>query len=156
MKKELIYRERQTSWGLIVLMVVIIGFISVSYYTQLGEHPVTFTFFSLMFGFFLIVTLIFSTLRIRITEDEIQASFGLNIFRQTMKIKNIDWEQIEITKTSLLQGIGLRFTSKGTLFNTNFGKAIHIKSKQGKTFYVGTKNAEDIKDILLKKLKKLI
>lgn len=149
MKKELIYRERQTSWILIVLMLICIGFISVFYYTQMGEHPVTFTFFSLMFGFFLIITLIFSTLRIRITTEEIRASFGLNIFRQKMKIEAIDWEQIEITKTSLLQGIGLRFTSKGILYNTNVGKAIHIKSKQRKTFYVGTKNAEEIQEKLL-------
>lgn len=153
MKKELIYSERQISWVLIVLMMAAIGFLSISYYKQVEEHLVTFTFFILMFTLFLIITIIFSTLRIQITTEKIQASFGLNIFRQKMKIEDIDWEQIEITKTSLLQGIGLRFTSRGTLYNTNVGKAIHIRSKQGKTFYVGTDNAEKIKDILLKKLK---
>lgn len=152
MKKELIYRERQTSWILIVLLLIGIGYSSFTVYKQMDEYGMSFTYF-LIITFCLIIAVIFSTLRIQITTEEIQASFGLNIFRQTMKIENIDWEQIEITKTSLLQGIGLRFTSRGTLYNTNVGKAIHIKSKQGKTFYVGTKHAEEIRNILLKKLK---
>jgi len=102
----------------------------------------------------LVITLIvFSRLTITINKEKISGFFGFKIFRQKMLLSEIDRNTIEVIKAPLYYGVGLRFTPKGTLYNTKPGSAIRFKSKDGsKTFFVGTDDAEKIKDILLKLL----
>jgi hypothetical protein len=90
-------------------------------------------------------------LTIKINDNYIIAIFGIGLLKRKIKILDIDFSTLEITKPPMLAGVGIRLTPKGWLWNVKFGKAIYFKSKSGKTFFVGT----DEPEIIVQKLRKV-
>lgn len=153
MKK--IYRHTQTNALLWILSVIIIGAqVIVLLKKDVLENKVVLIPIAIITLVLVLTSLIFTRLTITITNKHIEAAFGFRVFVQKMALENIDPAKIEVIKTPLSYGIGLRMTPKGTLYNTRHGKSLHITSKDGKkTFFIGSKNAEEIKAILLKELR---
>jgi len=150
-----IYKKTQTSYLLLVISAVIIGAQFFMFFTEsefFGEVSLSsFLFISIIL---VLTLLLFSRLTIAIDNDRISGFFGFGIFKQKMQLSDIDKKTIEVINAPLYYGVGLRFTPKGTLYNTKPGKAIRLKSKDGsKTFFVGTDDAEEIKNLLLQQLR---
>jgi hypothetical protein len=149
-----IYKKTQTSLLLLVISAVIIVAQMFMFFSEskfFGEVSLSsFLFITIIL---LLTLLLFSRLTIQIDKEIISGFFGFGIFKQKMRLVDIDAKTIEVIEAPLYYGVGLRFTPKGTLYNTKPGKAIRLKSKDGsKTFFVGTEEAEQIKTILLNQL----
>jgi hypothetical protein len=153
MKK--IYQHTQVNALLWILSVIIIGAqVIVLLKKETLENNIALIPIAIVTLVLVLASLIFTRLTITITNKHIEAAFGFRAFVQKMTLEDIDPSKIEIIKTPLSYGIGLRMTPKGTLYNTRHGKSLHITSKDGKkTFFIGSKNAEEIKAILLKELR---
>ncbi|PZD77254.1 hypothetical protein [Mesonia sp. K7] len=147
----ILYKKTQFNiliWVISVPVCVVLVFLS------LKANDLSLSIFNLVFlGFLIVVNLIFSRLTITLTNKKIEATFGLRIFKQQMDLESIKPENIEVFKPSSWYGIGLRLTPKGKLFNVKFGKAIRIETPD-KTFFVGSDEAEHIKDLMIKELRK--
>ena len=98
-----------------------------------------------------LVWLLVYKLTIVIDDKTITAIFGIGLLKRKFNINDIDFSTLQVVKPSLLTGIGIRLTSKGWLWNVKVGKAIYFKSKNGKTFFVGTDEPEKIIEILKSK-----
>lgn len=118
----------------------------------LGEDPAPTTFFLIMFIIFLLLTLNFSRLIIRISFQYITVGFGI------VK-KRIPWENIEdceIDKTSVLKygGAGIRAARiKGEwvlVYNVVGGSRCVLKLKEGRfgKFVFSTKNPEEVVNVI--------
>ncbi len=118
----------------------------------LGEDPAPTTFFLIMFIIFLLLTLNFSRLIIRISFQYITVGFGI------VK-KRIPWEIIEdceIDKTSVLKcgGAGIRAARiKGEwvlVYNVVGGSRCVLKLKEGRfgKFVFSTKNPEEVVNVI--------
>ena len=149
--EKVIYKKTQFSlliWAVIVPVSLVLLFISLKAEENIPSY-VNLGIFILL----ILTALIFSRLTITLTNKKIEAAFGLRLFVQKLELKEINIEDIEVLTPSSWYGIGLRLTPKGTLYNVKFGKAIRIKTNQ-KTLFVGSDEAEIIKDLLIEELKK--
>ena len=149
MKDKIIFEEVQQSWWIRLLFWVIIIALGCSYYFQWGENPISLAVFLGIGTLLLITSFIFSTLRIQLNTTELKASFGIKYLTQKVNVSEIDFSTVKVENAPILYGIGLRLTPKGTLYNTKPGKAIWLKSINGKTFFVGTAKAEELKSLIL-------
>jgi hypothetical protein len=141
---------KQTQFG--VLLNVILGLISITtigfFLFQIGKNPIPLIPTLGLISLFLLIILSFYKLTITITDEKIEAKFGVGFIKRSLLLSEIDYSTIEKIKTPALYGIGIRITPNGTLYNVKIGSAIKIKS-QNKTFFVGTDEFHIIKDTLL-------
>jgi hypothetical protein len=142
------YNKTQYGTFINILFLFIMGFIAYAYVYQLGNQPIPFEIFIILFPLFGIILLFFYKLTIKIDDEKITAIFGIGIIKRTINIENIMVESIKEVKIPWYYGIGIRLTPKGWLYNVKFGKSIIMKTKH-KTFLVGTDDANTIKKILI-------
>jgi hypothetical protein len=79
---------------------------------------------------------VFSSLTVEVDERALRWHFALGAFRQTLPHAEI--ASAEPTRTTLLDGIGLRFGPRGWLYNVAPGLAVRIVRRDGRTFRIGT------------------
>ncbi|MDR6300908.1 hypothetical protein [Mesonia maritima] len=148
MKEKIIFKEVQnSSWLKILFWFLAIGHAAVVLVKW--EESLQFIFLGLSL-LFAVIAIIFSKLSLTLTTKELFVSFGLNVFKRTIPVKEIDFSSVKIEDAPLLYGIGLRITPKGRLYNLRPGKAIWLKSNQNKTIFVVTDKAEKWKEEILK------
>ena len=70
-----------------------------------------------------VIVLIFYSLTITVTEDEVFAHFNFGLFKRTMKFSEMDLSSIKNIRTGLFTGIGIRCTKHGWLYNSKAGDA---------------------------------
>lgn len=140
------YSETQKAYWISIPMLIIIIFLVSSYIYQWGDTPIPLIATILTSIFFVIIGMLFYKLTITIDDEYITAAFGIGWIKKTLKISNIDIDAIEETITPWYYGIGIRFTPKGILYNSKFGKAIIFRMKDNsKTVLFGTDNFKKIK-----------
>ena len=146
--KQIKYKETQYGILLNVVLAISILFSFFTYSKVINESGAVI----LLIVIFLIIILwlLLYKITIIITDDVISAIFGIGLLKKEIPLKEIDFSTLEVVKPSMLTGIGIRYTTKGWLWNVKFGKAIYFKTKTGKTFFVGTDEADKIRDLLLK------
>ncbi len=86
----------------------------------------------------------FSSLTIQITDRELRWKFGPGLIRKEVPLHEI--ERAEVTETTLLQGWGIHYTSRGWLYNVSGFRAVAVKLKGGKQFLLGTDEPERLCD----------
>ncbi|WP_397362015.1 hypothetical protein [Olleya sp. R77988] len=139
------YKNIQYGFFIIILMTIIITVIScLAIFKNVFNIPIFITLLTTT-----IALIIFHRLTITIDNKQIKAVFGLGLIKQSIKIEDIDINSIKEVQVPWYVGIGIRLTSKGTLYNVKTGNAIYIKSKN-KLFYVGTDDYDTIKNVLIK------
>ena len=149
--KNILYKETQYFRSLIVIMIIIttllVG-VSAFFSTEASSGSSVYIATSLLF---IVIIILFYKLDIIITERNAILSFGVGLVKRKLPVNQLNLETAQIVNTTLLWGIGYRFTPHGTLFNTRLGKAIHIKTKnKNSEFFVVTDNIEAIKTAIKK------
>lgn len=89
-----------------------------------------------------ICAILFSSLTIELSESSLSWQFGPGLLRKqvaTSVIKNAI-----VTKTRLVNGWGVHFTSRGWLYNVSGFDAVQVTLKSGKTFLLGTDEPEQL------------
>jgi len=82
-------------------------------------------------------------LTVRIQDDQLQVRFGLGFPRKTVRVADI--AAAEITRTTFLEGWGLRRTRRGWLYNVSGFDAVQLRLTNGRSLMVGTDEPRRLK-----------
>ncbi|PLK48829.1 hypothetical protein [Uliginosibacterium sp. TH139] len=85
---------------------------------------------------FLIAFMLFSSLTIRVSNDELHWHFGPGLIRKAVPIADV--ARAEIVRTRLWDGVGIHYTKRGWLYNVSGRDAVAITLKDGKQFMLGS------------------
>ena len=152
---KVLYKETQSLWWLTLILIAIGIFTILSAIYQWGSKPIPIEVSILLGGFVILPALLVYNLTIEITEEYAFAKFGIGVLKRKVYLKDLDLSKAEITELSLASGIGYRYGSRGLFLNTKPGPALFIPAKEGKKhFFAGTKNGEEILNVIEKELKR--
>jgi hypothetical protein len=84
----------------------------------------------------LITTVFFSTLTVHVDEKRVTWWFGPGLWTYSVRSDRI--EDVQAVRTSAIEGWGIRFTSKGRLYNVSGLDAVGITLSDGAFIRVGT------------------
>ncbi len=98
----------------------------------------------------LLCILLFFSLSIEVTEQDLRWNFGSGIIKKSVKLAEI--EQVEVTKTHWLEGWGIHLTSRGWLYNISGFKAVAVQLKNNQQFLLGTDEPEQLVSAILEQL----
>ena len=146
--KEPVYRKSQISWLMIVVFSLILGIISVSYFVQAGRNPLDEVSFSVLAGFLLLLLLCFYKLTIVVDNRRIQIIYGIGIIRISIRPEAL--RTVEIVKTSMLAGWGIRITADGMLYNIQGRQAVRMQygKEKLKTVRIGTAQPQALSEAI--------
>lgn len=146
---KVLYKETQSLWWLALLLILVGGLILLSGIFQWGSKPIPIAMAILIAALLILPALLVYNLTLTITEEYAFAKFGIGLLKRKVFLKDLDISLAEITSLPLLAGVGYRYGSRGLFLNTRPGPALFIPAKNGgKHFFVGTKNGEEILEIL--------
>jgi len=88
------------------------------------------------------------TLKVTIDEQQLRVKFGYGIFRKRFLLKEID--SVKIVKNHWYYGWGIRFWlwPRMWIFNVSGFEAVELKMKNGKTYRIGTDEAEALESAI--------
>lgn len=95
-----------------------------------------------------LIAVLFFSMTIELKSDILTWYFGFGFLRKTVKVSEI--VDTSFYQTKWYQGIGIRMLSDGWLYNASIGSALKLSLSDGKQFYIGCKNTEDLKRALNK------
>ncbi len=99
-----------------------------------------------LIGILAICGFLFSSLTIQITARALRWQFGPGLIRKEVPLREI--EGAEVTETTLLQGWGIHYTSRGWLYNVSGFQAVAVRLKSGKQFVLGTDEPKRLCDAI--------
>ena len=85
-------------------------------------------------------------LTVRIQDDQLQVRFGLGFPRKTLRLGEI--AAVEVTRTTFLEGWGLRRTRRGWLYNVSGVDAVLLRLTNGRSMMVGTDEPRRLKTVI--------
>jgi hypothetical protein len=87
-------------------------------------------------GVAVLVLGLFSTLTIAVRDGALRFHFGPGIWGKTIPLNQI--ADAEVASSSWYEGIGIRFTTRGMLYNVAAGPAVELRLQSGRRFRLGT------------------
>lgn len=87
-------------------------------------------------GVVLITAVLFSTLTIHVDENHVTWWFGPGFWTYSVQTDRI--EEVQVVRTSAIEGWGIRFTPKGRLYNVSGLDAVGMTLTDGALIRVGT------------------
>ena len=82
-------------------------------------------------------------LTVRIEGEDLQVRFGLGWPRKTVRLAEI--AVVEVTRTTFMEGWGVRRTRRGWLYNVSGFDAVLLRLTNGRTLMVGTDEPRRLK-----------
>jgi hypothetical protein len=129
-----VYRHTQVGYlTLTMLLVVAAGIVA---FASLNARPVTIGVAILL----VIFGVLFSTLTVEVTGDELRFYFGPGFWRKRFAL--VDVAAAEPTRSNWLEGWGIRITLRGMLYNVSGTDAVEIELRSGQRFRIGTDEPE--------------
>lgn len=83
---------------------------------------------------------VFSTLTVRVDDESLTWWFGPGWWTYSIETDRI--EDVEVVRTSVAEGWGIRYTPKGRLYNVSGRRAVGIRTSDGAFVRVGTDEPE--------------
>ena len=90
----------------------------------------------LVAGIMVLLMLLFHSLNVRITEDEIDLRFGVGLLRKSIPLESVD--SCRAVRNSLMYGFGIRYVFDGWMWNVSGLSAVQLTFTDGKHFRIGT------------------
>lgn len=143
------YKKTQIGWLIIGIFLPILFIFYLAYENQWGSNPIPLDSFKAIVLIFVIIVALFYKLTIEIDGQVLKLSYGIGLIRIKFKIDQL--EEVQVIKTPWYSGLGIRFTSKGMLYNIHGLKAvriIYISNGKSKSVMVGTAEPERLKEAL--------
>lgn len=94
----------------------------------------------------LLTTVFFSTLTVHVDEDHVTWWFGPGWWTYSVETDRI--ADVEVVRTSAIEGWGIRFTSKGRLYNVSGLDAVGLTLSGGAFIRVGTDEPEALQQAI--------
>ena len=89
-----------------------------------------------------ICAIVFCSLTIELSDRFLSWYFGPGLIRK--QVATTEFKDAIVTKSRLVHGWGVHFTSNGWLYNVSVFDAVQIKLKSGKTFLLGSDEPEQL------------
>lgn len=144
------YQSTQTGWLMIIVFSLAIIHITLSYLLEFGDHPLPFSVYVILLLVFIAVLLVFYRLKIVVDESKINVIYGIGLvhFKLTPEVVH----SVKIVKVPWVYGLGIRYTSKGMLYNIQGRNAVEISYWDGKekTVMIGCKEPIELKSFIEK------
>ncbi|WP_373951327.1 hypothetical protein [Vibrio pomeroyi] len=134
------FYSKELNKGLLLILCVISAFIVFTSESSYGA------LFALSIN--ALIAVLFFSMTIELKSDILTWYFGFGFLRKTVKVSDII--DTSFYQTKWYQGIGIRMLSDGWLYNASIGSALKLSLSDGKQFYIGCKNTEDLKRALSK------
>ncbi len=136
------YRHTQTAYGLmgIVLLVALLPLGAL--FLAPSAPGVIFgrTVAAIVLLIVLACAALFSSMTIAVEHGHLSWCFGFGLLRKSVALSDI--ARVEPTRTSVLEGWGIHWTTRGWLYNVSGFDAVWIQLRPGKQFLLGTNQPE--------------
>ena len=150
---KIFYEEKQFfSWSVVPLLLIVI-FISIIYFLDIGDKKMSVSIYSIFLLLFLFIFLTTYNMKICIYKKYIIVSFGIGILKKKIVINELA-EPIENVKIPWYYGVGFRFRKNSTLLNTRSGNSLRLNLLNGqKSIFIVSKDCKKMLETI-KHLKK--
>lgn len=91
--------------------------------------------------------IVFSSLTIEIRDGALRSHFGAKVPAKTVELCDI--QSVEVVTNRWIHGWGVRYTSKGSIYNIAGYDAVEIRLKTGGQFRLGTDEPERLREAIL-------
>ncbi len=144
------YQSTQIGWLMIIVFSLAIAHTTLSYLLEFGDNPLPFSVYAILLLVFIAVLLVFYKLKIVVDELKINVIYGVGLVH--FKIKPEAIHSIKVVKVPWMYGLGIRYTSKGMLYNIQGRNAVEISYWDGKekTVLIGCKDPLELKGFIEK------
>jgi hypothetical protein len=89
---------------------------------------------------FAIIALLFSSLTIEVRDGMLRSHFGPGFWKKQWPLSDI--ADARPTRSSIVEGWGIRVTARGMLYNVSGTGAVEVVTRSGKRFRLGTDEPE--------------
>jgi hypothetical protein len=98
-------------------------------------------------GIALVVGLLFSRLTTEVGGGALRFHFGPGVWRKRFALGDI--ASAEQTRSTWWEGVGVRITGRGMLYNVAAGPAVEVRLRSGKRFRLGTDEPDRLRAALI-------
>jgi len=127
---------RHTQIGYLTLIVILVAALGIVASLPDDVRPVTLG----VAGLLLVVAVLFSSLTVEVSGDELRFHFGPGFWRKRVALGEVT--AATPTQSSWWEGWGIRFTPRGMLYNVSGTNAVEIELRSGRRFRIGTDEPE--------------
>ena len=128
--------------GAITLCLIIAGIIGL-------QNPTSYLLYGVVL-LFILVTWLFGSLTIEVTDEELKHWFGPGFWKKSYQLRDI--ESVTQVRNSWIFGWGIRITPHGWLYNVSGLDAIQIQLRSGRKFRIGTDDPLGVLDAISQKI----
>lgn len=153
MEKQVFYQETVPAYGMIAIFLAVAGWMAFSLHYQLnhgplGSNPAPNAAYAAGIAFVVLIGLNFSAIRIRLTDVDVRASYG--VFSKTLSWKEIETCEKDSSPALRYGGWGIRMGILNgkpvTVYNTFGGTRVAFLTRGSKPrgLVVSTRNPEEL------------
>lgn len=149
--RNMIFEEQQIGWIPSIIFVAVISVLTLAYFNQWGNNPLPLAAYIISTAVLVFILLSFYKLQAKVSSRKIHLVYGIGIIRIKIEFDKI--LNAEVAKTSFYQGLGIRTTSDGMLYNihgTDAVKILYTKGGLTSSVQIGTANPESLRAVLNK------
>jgi len=138
-------RYKHTQIGYVTAGAGLVGTL-VSYYAFLAEYGTLGWFGSIMTGGLGVITILFSTLTVEVSDETLRFYFGPGFWTKRIPLRDI--EHAEVVRNRVFYGWGIRYTFDGWLYNVSGLDAVKLRVRGWGTLRIGTDEPHELKRAL--------
>ncbi|NVJ59567.1 MAG: hypothetical protein HWE27_04210 [Gammaproteobacteria bacterium] len=97
-----------------------------------------------------LVSFLFHSLNIKVSDNEINWSFGPGFWKKTLKITDI--KSVRVINTKWYYGLGIRYIPSGWLYTVSGTTAVQLELNDGTKINLGTNDSENLVNVIESKL----
>ena len=113
------------------------------------QNPTSYLLYGVVL-LFILVTWLFGSLTIEVTDEELKHWFGPGFWKKSYQLQDI--ESATQVRNSWIFGWGIRITPHGWLYNVSGLDAIQIQLRSGRKFRIGTDDPLGVLDAISQKI----
>ena len=137
------YVEEQVGWWIFLAFIPIIFIVMFFYILNIGKQTMPLLILVLLICVFIITTLLFYKLSIKLDDKYLIISFGIGLFKKKIKISDI--KDVKKIKTKWYTGWGIRIVKNGILYNIQGLYAVELTFKDKKSIVqIGTSSNSNL------------
>jgi hypothetical protein len=138
-------KYKNTQIGFVTGAAGIFGMLVVYYGTGANAGALG-LFDTVMLGFFVILTALFSTLTVEVTDRTFRFYFGPGFWKRSFLLRDI--QGVKVVRNPAYYGWGIRYTFHGWLYNVSGLRAVELDIRSEGTIRVGTNEPEQLRKAL--------
>jgi hypothetical protein len=116
------------------------------YYAFMVENGELGVFGSAMLGGFGVLAVLFSSLTVKVTDQELLFYFGPGFWTRRVALDDI--LRVEVVRNSALYGWGIRYTRHGWLYNVSGLQAVEVRIRGEGQIRIGTDEPDKLKQAI--------